>query len=93
MVVTTTYGMPVDRRNFHRYFTARAKRAGVPVSSVHTTRRTCASMLVALDVHPRVAMQILRHSQIAVTMNVYSEATSEDTREALRRLGERLEDS
>jgi len=28
---------------------------------VHDTRRTCASLLVALDVHPRVAMQILRH--------------------------------
>ena len=26
---------------------------------------TCASLLVALDVDPRVAMQILRHSQIA----------------------------
>ena len=35
-------------------------------------------------------MQILRHSQIAVSMNIYSEAASEDTREALRRLGERL---
>lgn len=27
-------------------------------------------------------MQILRHSQIAVTMNVYSEVSSEATREA-----------
>ncbi|WP_407941336.1 site-specific integrase, partial [Nonomuraea cypriaca] len=35
---------------------------------VHDTRRTCASLLVALDVHPRVAMQILRHSRIAVTI-------------------------
>jgi hypothetical protein len=31
-----------------------------------------------------------RCSQIAVTMNVYSEVSTEDTREALRRLGERL---
>ena len=52
--------------------------------------RTCASLLVALDVHPRVAMQILRHSQIAVTMNVYSEVYSAETSEALRRLGEHL---
>jgi hypothetical protein len=28
--------------------------------------------LVALDVHPRVAMTILRHSKIAVTMDIYS---------------------
>jgi hypothetical protein len=68
-------------------------RAEVPIIAVHTTRKTCASLLVALDVHPRVAMQILRHSQIAVTMNVYSEASSEDTREALRRLSESLSES
>ena len=33
-------------------------------------------------------MQILRHSQVAVTMNIYSEATLAATTEALRRLGE-----
>jgi integrase len=60
---------------------------------VHATRRTCASLLVALDVHPRVAMQIVRHSQIAVTMNIYSEVSSTETREALKRLGEELEAS
>jgi hypothetical protein len=31
-------------------------------------RRTCPSLLVELDVHPSVAMQILRHSRIAITM-------------------------
>jgi integrase len=57
---------------------------------VHSTRRTCASLLVALDVHPRVAMQIMRHSQIAMTMNIYSEVSSVETREALKRLGAEL---
>ncbi len=42
------------------------------VISVHATRRTCASLLVALGVHSRVAMAILRHSQIAVTMDICS---------------------
>jgi integrase len=89
-VFTTRIGLPIDPRNFYRDFRRRAERAQVPVIPVHTMRKTCASLLVALDVHPRVAMQILRHSQIAVTMNVYSEASSKDTQEALRRLGERL---
>ena len=48
-------------------------------------------LLVALDVHPRVAMQILRHSKIAVTMDVYSQVTSTATQEALRRLGNQLD--
>jgi integrase len=57
-VVTTRLGDPLDPRNFHRWFKARAEKAGVPVISVHATRRTCASLLVALDVHPRVASQL-----------------------------------
>ena len=61
------------------------------VVPVHSTRRTCASLLVELDVHPRVAMQILRHSQIAVTMDIYSQVASASTRAALSKLGSRLQ--
>ncbi|WP_328457747.1 hypothetical protein OG780_43235 [Streptomyces sp. NBC_00386] len=43
-----------------------------------------------LDVHPRIAMQILRHSEIAVTMEVYTHVPSADTRRALRKLGKAL---
>jgi hypothetical protein len=48
------------------------------------------TLLAALDVHPRVAMQILRHSRIAVTMEIYTEVTSDSTRAALKRLGDEL---
>lgn len=64
--------------------------ARVPRITVHGTRKTCASLLAALDVHPRVAMRILRHSKIAVTMEVYTEAPSDATRDALRKLGDLL---
>ncbi|MER5582160.1 hypothetical protein ABT090_10950 [Streptomyces asoensis] len=57
---------------------------------MHYTRHTCASLLAALDVHPRIAMQILRHSEIAVTMEVYTHVPSADTRRALRKLGKAL---
>jgi integrase len=45
-------------------------------------RRTCASLLVALDIHPRVTMRILRHSKIAVTMAIYTEVPDDSTRDA-----------
>ena len=57
---------------------------------MHGTRKTCGSLLAALDVHPRVAMQILRHSKIAVTMEIFTEVPSTATREALRKLGQWL---
>ena len=36
-------------------------------------------------------MQILRHSQIAMTIEVYSEVPSAKTRSALKRLGRKLD--
>ncbi len=91
LVVTTNRGDPVDPRNFHRAFKSRCRRAGVPPTPVQSTRRACASLLVALDVHPRVAMQILRHSGISVTMDIYSQVTSGATLKALKALGKQLE--
>ncbi len=93
LVFTTRLGDPVDPRNFHRDFKVRAAKAGVPVVPIHSTRRTCASLLVALDVHPRVAMAVLRHSRIALTMEIYSQVSSTATRDALRRLGGELSGS
>ncbi len=91
LVITTRYGTPFEPRNFNRQFTARCQKAHVRYIKPHGMRRTCASLLAALDVHPRVAMRILRHSKIAVTMEIYTEVPDDITREALRRLGDQLD--
>ena len=62
----------------------------VPRITVHGTRKTCGSLLATLEVHPRIAMQILRHSKIAVTMEIYTEVPSAATRDELKRLGQWL---
>ena len=87
---TTAYGTPYEPRNFARHFALHCTKAGVRYIRVHDTRRTCGSLLAALDVHPRVAMQILRHSKIAITMEIYTEVPDARTRDALRRLGDQL---
>jgi integrase len=90
LVFTTRHGTPIEPRNFTRSFDRRIMRAGVPRITVHGARKTCGSMLAALDVHPRVAMQILRHSKSAITMEIYTEVPSAATRAALRKLARRL---
>ncbi len=90
LVFTGRYGTPIDPRTMNRRFTARCEAAGVRRLTVHDARRTCATLLVDLDVHPRVIMRILRHADLAVTMEIYANASSAATREALRRLGESL---
>jgi integrase len=87
LVFTTHHGTPIEPRNFNRSFDRCIAKAQVPKITVHGTRKTCGSLLAALDVHPRVAMQILRHSKIAVTMDIYTEVPSAATRDALRKLG------
>jgi hypothetical protein len=51
------------------------------------TRKTCGTLLAALDVHPRVAMRILRHNKI----EVYTHVPDDITRDVLRQLGEQLD--
>jgi integrase len=91
LVFTTRYGTPIEPRNFNRSFDRCIIAAKVPRITVHGTRKTCGSLLAALEVHPRVAMQILRHSKIAVTMEIYTEVPTDATREALRKLGDWLD--
>ncbi|WP_406837105.1 tyrosine-type recombinase/integrase [Streptomyces sp. AHU1] len=47
----------------------------------HHARHGCASLLTAADVAPHVMMEILGHSQIAVTMNVYAHVVQDTQRE------------
>lgn len=90
LIFTTRWGTPIEPRNFNRSWDARCAKAGVRKITVHDGRRTCATLLVDLDVHPREVMQILRHAQIAVTMEIYAQASSKATRSALKRLGDSL---
>jgi integrase len=91
LVFTTRYGTPIEPRNFNRYWDRRCEAAGVRKITVHDARRTCGTLLADLDVHPRVAMAILRHAQFSITMEIYTQVSSQATRDALKRLGESLD--
>jgi integrase len=83
-VFTTRYGTPIEPRNFNRSWDSRIRKAGVRKITVHDGRRSCGTLLADLDVHPRVAMQILRHAQFSLTMEIYTMASSAATRAALK---------
>lgn len=90
LVFTTRTGRPIEPRAVSRRFDARCAKAGVRRIRVHDTLRTCGSLLAALDVHPRVAMRILRHTKIAITMEIYTQVPDKATQDALRRLSDAL---
>ena len=84
LVFTTRYGTPIEPRNFNRSWDGRCAKAGVRKITVHDGRRSCGTLLADLDVHPRVAMEMLRHAQFSLTMEIYALASSAATRDALR---------
>ncbi|GAB3174086.1 phage integrase family protein [Micromonospora palomenae] len=90
LVFTTRYGSPIEPRNFQRSWQTRCERANVTPINVHDARRTCATLLADLGVHPRVVMQVLRHARFSVTMEIYTQVSPRATREALKRLGDSL---
>ena len=91
LVFTTRYGTPIEPRNLNRAWDLRCAKAGIRKITIHDGRRSCGTLLADLDVHPRVAMQILRHAQFSLTMEIYTLASSKATRDALKRLGQSLD--
>ncbi|WP_171166812.1 site-specific integrase [Streptomyces sp. I05A-00742] len=82
-VFTTAMGRPVEPRNVYRSFTRVAQGAGLRVVRLHDARHGCATLLTAAGVAPRVVMEILGHSQISITMDVYTHVVQDTQREAI----------
>ncbi|MFI1470616.1 tyrosine-type recombinase/integrase [Streptomyces wuyuanensis] len=82
-VFTTRTGRPVEPRNVYRSFTRVADSAGLRVVRLHDARHGCATLLTAAGVAPRVVMEILGHSQISITMDVYTHVVHDTQREAI----------
>lgn len=72
LVFVSPTGTPLDARNIRRKFRVILQKAGLPQQRFHDLRHACASLLLAQNIHPRVVMEVLGHSQISLTMNTYS---------------------
>lgn len=71
-VFTSSTGQPLDQRNVLRMFRRVLRKAKLPKMRFHDLRHSCASLLLAQHVSPRVVMETLGHSRISVTMDTYT---------------------
>ncbi len=71
-VFTRVDGAPLHDAVVRKAFAKVLKGAELPPLRFHDLRHTCASLLLAQGVSPRVVMEILGHSQISLTLNTYS---------------------
>ena len=83
MVFANEIGRPIEVRNLmRRSFLPILKRAGVPRIRFHDLRHSAATLLLGRGVHPKVVADMLGHSRISTTLDLYSHITPAMQREA-----------
>jgi integrase len=90
LVFTTEHGGPVDPRNLLRVVEVAAKAAGVEGIGVHTLRPSAAVAWLEQGVHIKAVADLLGHSSMAVTGDVYGHSSDATARAAVQGLGARL---
>jgi integrase len=71
-VFANSIGGPVGPFRARRMFWAALKAAGLPAIRFHDLRHTAATLMLARGVHPKVASEMLGHSTVAITLDLYS---------------------
>jgi integrase len=73
LVFASKVGTPINPTNLRRRSLASLlKRAGLPHIRFHDLRHTCATLLLACNVHPKYVQELLGHANIAITLDTYS---------------------
>ncbi|MFC2153117.1 tyrosine-type recombinase/integrase [Actinomycetota bacterium] len=90
LVFPSTVGTVIEPRNLTRQFHSLCEEAGIGRRRFHDLRHTCATLLLAQGVSPRVAMEILGHSRISTTMEIYSHVGIELQHEAAGKIDSAL---
>ncbi len=83
LVFTNEIGAPIGasrllRASFHPLL----RRAGLPTMRFHDLRHSAATLLLGQGTHPKIVAELLGHSKIGTTMDLYSHVTPTMQREA-----------
>jgi len=87
LVFAQPNGRPVDPRGDYKAWLALLSKAGVRRARLHDARHTAATLLLSQGVPARVAMDILGHSAISLTLGTYSHVLPELHQDAAERVG------
>ena len=87
-VFTTELGQPCDPRNSLRALKVVAAKAGLPEAALHTLRHSAASVDAHHGVPLKVVSEILGHSSIAITGDIYGHVAPDVSRQAVDILGD-----
>jgi integrase len=84
LVFTSSVGTAIEPGDLSREFKKVLEKAELPREfRFHDLRHACATFLIVMGVHPRVVMEVLGHSQIGTTMNIYAHVLPRVQRDAV----------
>ena len=85
LVFCNQTGMFLDPSNLLKMYHKLLAQAGLPDVRFHDLRHSAATILLSLGVHPKVVQELLGHSQIGMTMDIYSHVLPTMQRDAMDR--------
>ncbi len=85
-VFTSSIGTPIDDRKILKEFNALVETAKLPKQRFHDLRHACVSLLGAQGVPLKVIAEIVGHSDIRLTQNVYQHVYQEAKAEAAAKM-------
>jgi integrase len=91
LIFANRTGGPIQARHVIEQLHQLLADAGMRRIRFHDLRHSCATLLLVQGVSPRVVMEVLGHSEIALTMNAYSHVVPELQRDAASRMQAILE--
>jgi integrase len=71
LVFCSTIGTPLEQGRIHRHFKPALTRAGLPAIRIHDLRHTAATLMLLRGVHPKIVSEMLGHSNITITPQLY----------------------
>jgi integrase len=89
-IFTTSIGTPIDPRNLYREFSQICERAGLGHWHPHELRHSAASLMLASGVKLQVVSEVLGHSSIRMTADVYGHILDPDRQHAASAMSEVL---
>ncbi|MGB9866751.1 MAG: tyrosine-type recombinase/integrase [Bacillota bacterium] len=91
-VFCTSNGNYIIPRNFNRKFYELCRKAGIEGVNLHALRHTFATRLLEQGENIKVVQELLGHSKISTTADIYSHVVMEVKRQAVSRLDNLLSD-
>lgn len=85
-------GQPIYPEVIYDYIKRTGKKIGIPSITVHMLRHTVASLLLQAGEHPKIVQELLGHSSVSITLDIYSHSIPGQKEQAINKISSIISD-